>query len=173
MDCPKCGHKGFEGDECPSCGVIVSKYLAAKKERKARLDASLSRLKGEGFESQGRNIPSSKFSLFGILDLNFEKIYMANFLKIFYVLGILFLISLIIAELRAGSSSNFSEMIRSTTWKAGDESGVIYVLDVFVRALLAWVLLRMFLEFFILICRIEKHLRSLRYSKIDEEDFAE
>ena len=34
MDCPKCGHKGLSGDECPKCGIFASKYLTAQARNK-------------------------------------------------------------------------------------------------------------------------------------------
>ena len=38
MFCPKCGHSNVTGDECPKCGVFISKYLLAL-ERKNTQDA--------------------------------------------------------------------------------------------------------------------------------------
>jgi predicted nucleic-acid-binding Zn-ribbon protein len=35
MDCPKCGKKDLLGDECPFCGVFVSKFLAIQERKKA------------------------------------------------------------------------------------------------------------------------------------------
>jgi len=173
MDCPKCGRKGFEGDECPSCGVIVSKYLEARAKRQARLDASLSRLKREGSENQGREIRSSKFSPLDIIDFGFEKIYMAHFLKVIYAFGMIFFIVDVIAQLQAGSESKYFDQLFTAILNGKDITGAEWVIIVFLRTVVSLVLFRMFLEFFILICRIEKHLRAMRYSEIDEEELAE
>lgn len=33
MFCPKCGHDSVTGDECPKCGVFISKYLLALEKK--------------------------------------------------------------------------------------------------------------------------------------------
>jgi len=40
MDCPKCGAANINTDECPKCGVFISKYLAKlEREEQARKEA--------------------------------------------------------------------------------------------------------------------------------------
>lgn len=34
MKCPKCGFEGSIDDECPACGVVISKFIQAQKKNK-------------------------------------------------------------------------------------------------------------------------------------------
>lgn len=48
MDCPKCGHNGLVGDECPKCGIFISKYLK-QQARKAAKEEEVKKLGRLGY----------------------------------------------------------------------------------------------------------------------------